>query len=95
MSKKNERFAKIFEKRAEAFAFEQAVLHATKSKAIFPEELRGWEGAHEVREISPPNLVELAEELGIKYEELGFWEFVIMYVPMTSDQLKLAEARRG
>ena len=88
-------FAKIFKKRAEAFAFEQAVLQATKSKAIFPEELRGWEGAYELREISPPNLVELAEELLIEYEELGFWEFVIMYVPMTSDQLKLAEARRG
>ena len=85
----------IFEKRAEAFAFEQAVLQATKSKAIFPEKLRGWEGAYEVREISPPDLVELAEELLIEFEELGFWEFVIMYVPMTSDQLQLAKARRG
>ena len=88
-------FAKIFEKRAEAFAFEQAILEATKSKAIFPEELRGWEGAYEVREISPPDLVNLALELLIEFEDLGFWDFVITYVPMTSDQLKLAKARRS
>ena len=82
-----------FATRQEAFFLEQALLHVTRDSAACPEELSGWPGSSEVREMPASDLSKHAIWLLGQLEELGVWRFAAQYVPMTNGERLQCEQR--
>ena len=67
----------------------------TKEFTIMPEDIwdRGWDGATEVREMNPDQLIDVFEYFHDQLEELGVWRFADNYVPMTKEQQEECKRR--
>jgi len=83
----------IFATRREAYFLEQASLYRTKHLWGCPDDLEAWQGATEIRAIAASEFAPIALQLADEMQELGPWEFAVRFVPLTSTQRAVCEAK--
>ena len=83
----------IFATRLEAYFLEQASLYKTKHLWGCPEDLEAWQGATEIRAVAASEFAPIALQLADELQELGPWEFAVRFVPLTSTQRAVCEAK--
>lgn len=72
--------------RLDAWLIEQAVLWETGKDHFCPDELRDWDGASELRLLTPEAVFDLALAYHSELQELGRIEFAIRHLPVTPKQ---------